>query len=502
MNMNTSLRVAMAMLIGTATQGAIAASPTDPIKIASETGTFSSQALSGVAAFDIPVINNKMISSTAPYYVIITLTGGAQFGSPTGLELTCGYSGTGTITTTSASAAAVTAETDSPAAVNGGTIAAFKLQSANGGGVMTGNCKLSFNATTSLILTSGVKDYGVSITRRHLDPADTVTSTVAGNIVTFTQGVQVSVSAGTVTVDVTSPSLSKKFLVTGSVMVTGTTTAVANLGVIRYSQVPNVVDVSGAAAAPATYVNNFTLIVSGTPIAAAQSTAAAGVVSGGIYLVQGATCLTAGTAIVGATLKYASGNQVSFDALLTTDVFTAGTAAFSVCMVGNDVSTIDRGTVSFSIGSISPVSPSVPNMTTVDTTLVKVEKNGTSIKVLNIPAPENGTDQAYIRLYNMGANAGKIFGTLYSQDVGTVLGSANVMLVDGLVPNGVTVLNAAQLATKFGVATWPGRAWLQIESEVKGLRVQALIRSNGTGGVLMNVSDRIMVDGETLQRTE
>lgn len=65
------------------------------------------------------------------------------------------------------------------------------------------------------------------------------------------------------------------------------------------------------------------------------------------------------------------------------------------------------------------------------------------------------------------------------------------------------VLSSTDLATAFGMSTaatgvaWAGRAWLQIESEVKGLRVQALVRAGGAGGVLMNMSDKVLGDDET-----
>lgn len=500
MNTNTSLRMAVALLVGTAMHGAMAASPTDPIKIASETGSAtlagSTEVLKGGAFpnFDIPVINNKMITSTARYYVVINLTGGAQFGKTANLGLECGYSAL------AVGVAGTTALADSPAATTGGSVAAFQLNSANGQGIMTGSCRLVFD-TTALVLTSGMKDYGITITARHLDPSESVSSSVSGTLVTFTQGLQVSVSAGTVTVDVTSPSLSKKFLVTGSVEVTAASTAIANLGVIRYAQIPGVVSISGANAAAGTYVNTLSLVVSGLPIAAVQSTAAA-TVSGGIFLNRGAACSGATGALTSTLgMKYASGNQVAFDAVTPANLLEATTGSVSICMVANEAVTIDRGVVSFTL-TAAALGTSTPNTTSVDTVLTKVDKNGTSLKALNVPSPDNAVDQAFIRFYNMGSTTGKIFGTLYSQDNGTVLGTSSASLIDSLAPNTVAVLSSSQLATKFGITTWPGKAWLQIESEIKGLRVQALIRSNGAAGTLMNMSDRVMYDGEIMERTE
>jgi len=537
MNTNTSLRIVVAMLLGTTMQGAFAYSPTDPIKFASEsadiTGVTSVAAVI-TAGFDVPVISGKVVSSTAPYFVVISLKDGATFGSGAalGMKLTCGYANFNLVSGAGTSTGLVTALTDSPAAVQGGTIAAFKLQSGGSTGGATGaaigtcvgtsvttlgkltasKCTLSLPAD-AIQLASGKKDYGVSVVARHQDPSDGASATVNGTIVSFTQGMQLSVSAGSVTVDVTSPSLSKKFLVTGSVATTTAglvTTAVAALGIIRYTPVPGVLTMAGGAAPTnASYLTTFNLTVSGSPIGAAQSTAAVGVVSGGIYLSNGngaSACNGSGAGAAGGapnTLRVSSGNQVSFVAVPAAmlDV----TYGLSVCMIGNEASIIDRGVVSFTIDGITGANGGTPNLSSVDSTLVKVVKNGTSIKVLNIPSPDYSVDQAYTRLYNMGTIAGKVFGTLYNPGdasnagAGAVLGTQNAVLVESLAPNAVAVLTPADLARIFGLPSWNGRAWMQIESEIKGLRVQALMR-NGPSGVLMNMGDRVLGDSECLTR--
>jgi len=496
MNMNTSLRVAMVMLLGTTMQGAVAYSPTNPVKIASETGSFDT--ITGPLVIDIPVIASREIAadttvppSSQPYYVVITLTGGAQFKTIAGLTLNCGY----TANTT------VAAITDAPAAVAGGSVAGFRLSS----GSLTANvvpCSLSI---PDLTLTSGVKDYGIKVEARHFDTYTPASATVSGTLISFVQGMQASVTPGSVTVDVSSPSLSKKFVVTGSVTGHSTTiTAVALLGVIRYEPVAGVVT-PGIAAAPVagTYLDTFTLTVSGEPLAAVQQTAASGVASAGVFLSNSASsCETSGAG----SLRVASGTQVSFTGV-------AATATVCVCMIGNDTSTINRGVVGFTISSVKAKTTiytnATPNLDMVDTTLVKVVKNGTSLKVLNIPAPDSPYDSPAIRFYNMGTTTGRITGTLYGQGDannvggGEVLGAPNTILVESLAPNTVKLIPSAEIGKLFGKTTWAGRAWLQIESEIKGLRVQALIRTNvGGQAVLTNMSDRVMLDGETYQRTE
>jgi hypothetical protein len=508
MNMNTSLRVAVVMLLGTTMQGTFAASPTDPIKIASEVGNFTSVQGLSVTSFNIPVMKDKIVKPKAngsdePYFVNITLLDGAQFGSiPT---LTCEYTNAG----------AKSALVDSPPATVGGSVATFRLtpdsisNSAFVADTITSDvCTLDF-AATAFILTSGSKEYGIRVTAAHFDAYEKVSATVLGKLVTFAQGVVASVQQGAVTVDVSSPSLSKEFVSAGWVTQNAVDTRVALLGTINLKPSTDVKSLDGVDVAVGTFLDKYTLTLSGSPLAAAQETAGTGVAkSAGVYLsTNGCTDDNAA-----ATLHFASGTQISF-------VDVAPVATLSVCMIANNVNLIDRGLIGFTINGVvgkvvpgsDPTLTSVPNLDIVDTTLVKVVKNGTSLKVLNIPPPDYTTDQAAIRFYNMGTTTGRVTGTLYGQGTtdgnntggGLPIGAANVTLIDSLAPNTVKVITGPQLGTLFGQTTWPGRAWLQIESEIKGLRVQALVRTIGVNGqVLTNMSDRVMLDGETLQRTE
>jgi len=442
-------------------------------------------------------VRAKTTTSDEPYFVSITLLDGAQFGAiPASLK--CKYSGAGL----------QPALTDSPPATINGSVATYRLAAGATAGeatdrLISDTCTLTFGAN-ALNLTSGMKDYGIRVTAVHYDAYDKVSATVVGKLITFTQGAVASVQQGGVTVDVRSPSLSKEFLSAGTVGLVGTT-KVAKLGSLSYVAVTGVLGWDGNLVTIANILDTFTLTVSGSPLAAAQETAATGVAkTAGVYLSLD-NCANDWAPGGTATRKYSSGSLVSFDAV--TD-----TAMIDVCMIANNVNTIDRGQVGFTISSVVGVLGNyTPNMSILDTTLVKVVKNGTSLKVLNIPPPDYTTDQAAIRFYNMGTTPGRVTGTLYSQGTtdgnntggGLPLGTANTTLIEALAPNAVKVLSGPDIGKLFGQTTWPGRAWLQIESEIKGLRVQALVRTIGVNGqVLTNMSDRIMLDGETLQRTE
>ncbi len=522
MNTNKILGMATMLVLGTAMQASLAQSISSPYKIALETADVGSTGvfvIPGSTGIDVSVIPNRMISSTAPYFVVFTLTGGAQF-SGSGVNLLCGYSATLAI----GSAAGNTAAVDSPAAAAGGSVAAFKVQSAGANGAVT-SCYLQFSGGSGIVMTSGNKDYGVSISNRHTDPSDTVTSTVAGTIITFVQGLQASVSAGSVTIDVVSPALSKKFLVAGSVVsgVTafgaGSTTAVAALGVIKYTPSTDVYISGGTLVERASYLSQATITVSGALIAGAVSaTSGSSTVTGYVFLSSTANCsagpVSGGNSAIDlthlqSTGAVASGNQVSFT-VSANDFNTGVSSGIHVCMMPNGITTLEKGVVSFSVSVTSALSNSKPNLTISDTVLTKVVKNGTSVKVLNLPPPDYTTDVAYVRFYNMGSVTGKVYGTLYSQGTtdgnntggGSVLGTSNFTLIESLAPGQVVTLSGPAIGSKVGLTTWPGRAWMQVESEVRGLRIQALIRSGGPQGTLTNMSDRIMADGETLQRTD
>jgi hypothetical protein len=310
-----------------------------------------------------------------------------------------------------------------------------------------------------------------------------------------------------VVVNVVSPTLSKGFVNDGSINIVGVATAVANLGRIMYTPDASVRTLAGTDVTYDSYLKTATLIVSGVPIAAAVSaTSGSTTVTGGIYLSSTATCSGAITIdantlidpIADATpTKQASGTQVSFNVAATAFAGVA-TSGIHVCMLPNGITNIDRGTVSFQLSVKTPDAIGTPNLSAVDPTLVTVSKNGASIKVLNISYPQHPTDMTYIRLYNMGTTTGRVRGTLYDQN-GAVLGTANSVLVDAIAPNVVSVLSSTTLATIMGVSTWPGKAWLQIEGEVQGLRVQA-IAATAFGSI--DVGSRVKADGEQLCRSE
>jgi hypothetical protein len=121
--------------------------------------------------------------------------------------------------------------------------------------------------------------------------------------------------------------------------------------------------------------------------------------------------------------------------------------------------------------------------------LTTVTKNGTSLKILNIPDRDTTGDKPFIRLYNKGESDASVIGTMYDQD-GNVIGTKDSDLLAGekIGPKEVRILGFATIASALGVSDtgWPNqRAWMQIESDSLSLDAQGLVR---TGDVLVNMS--------------
>jgi hypothetical protein len=531
MNTNTTntLRVATLLALGMLGQHAVASnmSMSSPYMFALEQGAPSSSTvadLSSIADFDIPVIANKTIENTKPYYVKITLTGGAIFGAePT---LTCPYDdGAGGST----DVAAV-----SDVLGNGQASVSFKLES----GTMNGSvCVLS---DLSVQLKSGAKDYGVSVSARYV-PSNVNNAASAswdGSFVSFAQALQLAVKAGGVTVDVRDSYGGGKEFYKPTTNPSGYTvvkSGIAKLGTLYFENSNGYYGfgTTPAAIVPSDIVTTLKLVVSGVPISVVTTAApTTPLQTASIFIdattaditqacqLSGAEYTTPTTIVPDISVSAISGSYVTITDLDVGAAFNplgaaaaAGDAGsgIDICMQVNGSSSIPKGMISFSLEATDLGSPSyTPNLTVVSPTLVNVVKNGASIKVLNIPSPTNATDAPFIRVYNMGSAKAKVKGTLYSQGTndsantggGSVLGTPDAVLIDSLAPNAVGVLDVAALAKAFGVTDWPGRAWLQIESDIQSVRVQALVRAGGPGGTLVNLSDRIISDNEAICRSD
>lgn len=523
MKTNYALRMAVFCLLGTAAHGTMAATKWGtPATFASETGTITAgTALTIGDVTNIPIITSKNILNTTFYYVKLTLTGGATFKSDvdgttvTTEKLICDYDGNGAFNDAVDSVPLVQ--------VPGQNKSEVTYQLSSGTLVAGATCKLEGLA---VYLNSGQKEYGLQAFVNYNTVEGSTTSTNSMSLVTFAQALSVKAETvngnGKVTVDVRSPSLGKGF----ANGVAADYTAVMPIGKISYANASNVNTLLGAAAKPSDYLSKFSVTVSGLPVAAAAEIAGQ-VRSGALFLgvdedctgyFSGATPTDVSFPLDATKAIAVDSGSVTLDIAVAASLDLLNTPASYpvICMVANGLTSLPKGTVKFSVVS-TPISGMTPNTTTVSNELSTFVKNGASIKVLNIPGPTNATDAAFIRIYNMSDAEATVYGTLYNQGVtdttgvdtngGTVLGTENMVL--GKVPaRGVLVISPApansstiNLATLAG-ASWEGKAWMQVESDVQQLRIQALIRTGGMGGVTVNASDRVKADGECIVRSD
>ncbi len=118
--------------------------------------------------------------------------------------------------------------------------------------------------------------------------------------------------------------------------------------------------------------------------------------------------------------------------------------------------------------------------------LANVDRNGSVIRVLNIPNTITTADRAFIRFYNTSKQDVIVKGTVYGEDGKPVC--SDIPLFDNpLKYNDPEVLTSEDLGKRCG-KMWEKRAWLVIQAPVAPgtLRVQALLRT--PGNVLINLS--------------
>lgn len=526
MKTSKTLRIAVAVALGIASEMAMSANGIvlgTPATIATETDTGANPTIKMpiniptdkligrcVSKAGTPADNGSLnpcvtssvpswkttVTVDAPLEIRFTLTGGATFPSanmPGVGDFRC-------VQVRSSGAAGAISDTAGAAGVSS-TVAAAVLQTTPStisfkvdSGVIIGSC----SATVSIMLQSGQKDYGLVISAQHQYPVDLVSTSTAGSIITFGQAFNASITPTIVTIDVRDPSLSKQFVENGntkSLVRIGTLNYTLNAGNYYKVGAGNVL-AALAAADISDYVTNTILTLSGTPLIGGADS---------IFATKGADACSETTKLGDAVVP-ASGS-VTMTITNANDELGGGVA---VCYKANTTSPIEKGSITYK-WEVGVVAGGKPNLDIPgDKQLSDFIKNGASIKVLNIPSPTNPTDLPFIRVYNMGPTAANIYGTLYSQGDasnvggGDILGGKSGVALLKLEPGAVGVIQAADIAKALGIdplVGWNGRAWLQLEADSQLVRVQALIRSGGAGGTLVNASDRVTADSEAICRS-
>ncbi len=491
-NMN-ALRAAVAVALGVSPMFAAATiySPGSPVLLASEITYNEGQQIRLVGSqainFTFKELGGRTIdTNVTPLEVRLKLTDGATFANTLTTDaFRCNYTAGGSNPTIATALNVVNGAA-------GDSVVTFKMKD----GVFTtvdGKQICQFSGIIK-INSGSTKDYGMSVSAYLKSPAESdqvKLDNIAGSIVSFKQAYLLTVSPNEVTINVASPYYSQKFGAAGTVS--------AVLGSFSYAAVdptkilkPNSLsDGSLVTVALSDVLAGGTKIVlTGDPLRTpnllvarqATTTLAADqcktvVVAGGPYEVK--------------TASVASG-AVSFDSVAATEF---EHAAF--CLIASGSDRIEKGAITFTL--TKPTGSGANLDVAGDRILSTLKKNGTSIKVLNLPAPDDISETVNIRVYNMSPNETKIYGTLYDMN-GAIVGSKSNAELATVPANGVKVINAKSIGSVLGVTTWTGRGWLQLEGDAQGIRVQALAytgQPSATGArTIINMSDRVKADSE------
>jgi len=483
----------------------------------------------GTNTFNIPVDKGRIVRATSettttiPYYVKIVLSNGATFVNEPFLTCDC--------KDTDGDACNIRREFNAA----GSNKVSFEITASEGGAtfdlpvkMLGGTCRLDGDGSDQLKIKvqSGTSDYSMQIVTIQDRAVDMLSAINAGVYASFSQAMEVKPSAGRVTIDVSNPSLSTDFIADGTVYGVGTPAVkIAMLGYIQYANKGSVLNTKDATVANAeTTLSKFNLTVSGIPLESANTKE--GVRAGGVFLApyqeddsgkpKPLNCSVSAKentwGQTNAGIVSAVGGTVTFEGIDAALFVPTNAAApdqangVAICFQSNGTTAISKGKIKFKLTGTGASDPSsTPNLGVVDTVLTDVLKNGASVKVLNLPGDPNGGDQPFVRIYNMeSSRAARVTATLYDQNGAKIGNSATqaVTLVDKLDAGAVKALALKDLLTAFGVTSWSGRAWMQLEADTQKLRVQALVRSGGAGGTLINLSDRVMADSECLSRSD
>jgi len=324
------------------------------------------------------------------------------------------------------------------------------------------------------------QDIGLKAEITYVDAGINAIKTYQGTIIKFVTALAGTIVAGnTQTIDV-GKKASKEFTV-GTIVTAGTfnlTAAQATMPRVSKSYVDFVAGNTNLVSA---MVSGFSITISGPTVAGAKQ----------VWLDDGATC-GAGTKYGVTQVAATSGG--SSVALIVTAIgepaiyLANGANALKICLEVPGTTTLSDGQLTATLTAL-PKSASFVIDLGIGGNLSKIDRNGAVVRVLNIPAVGNA-DQGFFRFYNTSSQPTQVRATLYGQD-GKIIGTENSVLFSALKANDVEILDAAKLQAKIGAtAPWTGRAWLLIQADVdkEAFKVQAMIRTPGTPGVLVNLS--------------
>jgi hypothetical protein len=203
-------------------------------------------------------------------------------------------------------------------------------------------------------------------------------------------------------------------------------------------------------------------------------------VNGGLYLDMNANNVCDAGDIVATTV---SATAASFSLTNANLLALQGIGAINLNMIVDGSTAIVNHTPSAALTITWANATYLPDVVAA-TALRKLEKNGTTRFLYNIPSPDNVGAQSFVRIINDSSVNGKILGTLTLNDGTQFTGTLVTLLAAG----NTVVLDQTQIAGLLGVANWTNeRARIEINGEIPSMQVQGTLRQT-IGGVTVNTN--------------
>jgi len=341
----------------------------------------------------------------------------------------------------------------------------------------------------ALTLPANASDVSLNVDVTYDDFFTKVTKSTAISMISFVTayGATFTAAANPITIDV--GALSKKFLLGktteygGHFIVGPTKDSLGNVRTLR--------NATGFTLSATDILSGASVTISGPTVATLSKVmlSSGGVVSGCANMIlEGAPAAVSGGASDSVTIAIPNGSQ-SYQSLVSgalADGAANGHNGLNLCLVaeGNTKVMMD-GYVTITVNGTTPVGK-VVELGSSAADFLRVKRNGTVVRVLNVPGDPADPYRVNIRMYNTSSQTvNNIMGTLYGVD-GKLIADG-IILAPSLAPNNVKLITSDSLVTLVG-KTWTGRAWMIIQAPVdsSGFKVQVLVKQ--PSGVLGNIS--------------
>jgi len=209
----------------------------------------------------------------------------------------------------------------------------------------------------------------------------------------------------------------------------------------------------------------------------------------GVVVASTTSGSTSGTTVDSLTIPFTTDAQysglVSSGTSLTPT--NAAHSGFLICLQTDGNKPMAPGFVSITVNGVTPSGKTVELGTIGD--IVEVKRNGTAVRVLNIPLEAADPNQVNIRMFNTSSQPlTGVKGTLYGVDGAVIKDDMDLLGGTAIDPYGLKLVKSTDVVAMLGTgSTAKGRAWMLIQAPVQDtFKVQVLMKN--PSGVLSNIS--------------